>query len=236
MMLSRGVVSWSPGKLASFGAIAPAFLALLACSSRGTPCLGNTCGARSECVASVCSPSGRDPVPASSERIALEPVGFAVLGGEQERSSRLAILGSESAEGAALYVAFGDAWKSQGELVRAFLLLSIDGEATPEGIDVPLEAWTIAAPWPRARGRVNGPRLSAPSAHALARPGTRVRIDVTDLVRHFRSGRDEGIAVVAASNRGAGLAVTAVASASRDTLPSPLLEVYVARRGGRAAW
>ena len=78
-MLSRRIVTSLPGKAAArAGAILAVSLsfsvcAAFGCSPRGRPCVGNSCGARYECVANVCGLAGKDPVPEASDRLALEP-------------------------------------------------------------------------------------------------------------------------------------------------------------------
>jgi hypothetical protein len=207
-------------------------LSLTGCASSLTPCAGPSCETDHECLANRCMPAGSDPVPPDSTRIVLTPLSCAT--DRPGEAPGAVVLGSERKPNSELLLRFGDDWKRSADVAAAFLLLAPSEDAPPNPADVPLQIWAVDGPWtPDAPIRESEVGLVLPRASGLARsgPASTIRIDVTELARAFaRRKHDDGLAVLATSARGAGVAVSTGASGGA----APRLEIYL-RSGGSVA-
>jgi hypothetical protein len=197
-------------------------LASAGCSRAGRPCAAPDCGDGYECLANRCVAAGADPVAPGTERVVLLPVSFAVADGRANASAPTITLGNDRSM---LLLGFDPAWKTEGRVRAAFLLLEPSPGTEPDD-DVRLAVWTLESPFTQegiARG--GRPNLTSPHAEGVARSAPRgpVRIDVTDVVRALASQNDDGIAVIADGTRGRG--ITLLTGAGNG--PGPRLDLYV---------
>jgi hypothetical protein len=167
-------------------------------------------------------PVGSEPVAKDTTRVVLEPASIATT----TRSNIGAGAADLGGPGAALSLRSDARWKREGSLVRAFLLLEPAGTEEPDPEDMPLEVWTVEAPWLPAR--IDGgvlPNLGPPNARGFLRssPPMTARIDVTRIMLAFAQKRgDDGIAVLAGAVRDHGLGVRTGGAGG-----APRLELYV---------
>ncbi len=203
-----------------------------ACTQAGAPCYGVTCGARYECLANRCAPSGGIPVPRDTERIVLSPTELSAVSGGRVQSAPGVTLGGDHDGDSFVYARFGSSYKGRADVTAAFLLLTISPGTEPAP-DVPLEVWRLAASWStESLSRGARPAFSRPMARGIARttPPLPVRVDVTSIVRELaRNAADDGIGIAARGADGPGVTlVTAAAGA-------PRLEVYLDAWGRTAS-
>ena len=99
--------------------------------------------------------------------------------------------------------------------------------AQPATADVPIAAWRIAEPWTaKDLTWLTQPSTRYPDSVAIARtgPSQTLRIDVTDLVRHFQRHPRENRGFVVKA--GAGSAFGATYCTGTLAGPPPTLELY----------
>jgi hypothetical protein len=172
-------------------------------------------------------------VPSATRRLVLRPTTL-VLVTDRSRTASLpgaVVFGSRVEGDAALYLEFEPMWRNPLRLESAFLLLSPQDGTQPSVQDIPVEVWRIAIPWrPSSLTYLDQPAREPPMARGLARssPATTLRIDVTEIVRHWADHpyEDHGIVLVAAPGPGHGAAFATGASGG----VGPRLELYTYAR------
>jgi hypothetical protein len=196
---------------------------VLSCTRNGAPCAAPNCGRGYECLANTCAPIGAEPVPKETTRIVLEPAAVAGSNGAEAMAGQVDLGGKY----AALYLRFDSAWKRDGAVVRAFLLLEPAGEPDPGAEDREVHVWTVQGPWTPSRIAMGArPNLASPHARGLLRtsPSSLARIDVTKLMLALaEKGDDHGLAVIGELRRSAPVRTGSSGGA-------PRLELYVRPR------
>lgn len=197
------------------------------CAGAPTPCAGaRGCPVGRECLASRCAIEGGAPVPPETRRFLLRPSALAIA----SRAPTVGVapsvtLGARASAPSALYLRFEQPWRA-GRIRAAFLLLEpLPGALA--GPDVSLEVWRTSRNWSASAFRWSEqPGFAPPFARAIGRaaPPTPVRVDVTEIVRHFAQhpSADFGFAVRASEEADAGITL----STGVDGGSAPRLDVY----------
>jgi hypothetical protein len=206
----------------------------LACGPQPRPCVSTSdCPQTTECLANGCAPVGADPVSGTSLRSVLRPIEIAVVteAGDTETLPSSVVFGGRSTGSSALYLRFQPPPLGPEQLQRAFLVLEPMPGAQPATTDVSVAAWRIAEPW-TAKDLTwwDQPSTRHPSSAGIARTGPpqMLRIDVTDLIRHFQSHPRENRGVVLKAGSGAAFGATYCTGLGMGTPPA--LELYYRRR------
>jgi len=183
-------------------------------------------------LANRCVPVGGDPVLSDTTRIVLRPSGMAMVSSSQNAEPPVLApaftFGSRVIGSAALYLRFEPRWRSARRVDAAFLLLDPMPGSLPSTTDVPIEAWRVGAEWDGASLTwLDKPALLPPQSQALARstPPSRLRIDVTEIVRYLKEHprSDRGLALKAPAMDAAGASFSSGSSGGEG----PRLELYV---------
>ena len=212
-------------------------LLVLACSPQPRPCVSPTdCPQAAECLANSCAPIGADPVNAISLRVVLRPIEAAVVAeaGDENTLASAVVFGSRSVGASALYLRFRPPPIGPGNLERAFLVLEPMPGAQPTTADVSLAVWRIAGSWTATDLTwMNQPPATHPGTVAIARTGPpqMLRVDVTELVRHFRSHPRENRGVVLKADGGTAFGAAYCTGLGVGTPPA--LELYYRRQAVR---
>jgi hypothetical protein len=168
-------------------------------------------------------PLGAEPVPKGTTRIVLEPAAVAGSNGADTTAGGVDLGGKY----AALYLRFDGAWKRDGAVVRAFLLLEPTGEPEPSAEDREVHVWMVQGPWTPSRIAIGArPNLGSPHARGLLRtsPPSVARIDVTKLMLALaEKNEDHGLAVLGEPGRAAPVRTGSSGGA-------PRLELYLRSR------
>ena len=209
--------------------------AVAACARSPVPCTSaGACPSDSECLANRCVPLGSDPVSLDTRRIVLSPSEIAVVSARGGQDSALGALpasvtfGGASDGASALYLRFEPRWRGARQIDTAFLLLDPLPGAAADAADVSVEAWRIASDWERGGlSWVRQPRRAPPYARGLARSSVPapLRIDVTEIVRHWHehARSERGLVVESCSGDAFGASFATGASGGA----APRLDLYV---------
>jgi hypothetical protein len=168
----------------------------------------------------------------TSLRSVLQPIEIGVVteaGGTETLPSSV-VFGGRSVGSAALYLRFQPPPAGPEELERAFLVLEPMPGAQPSTTDVSVGAWRIAEPWTAEDLTWSDqPSTKHPSSAAIARTGLpqMLRIDVTNLIRHFQSHPRENRGVVLKAGSGAAFGATYCTGLGMGSPPA--LELYYRR-------
>ena len=199
-------------------------LLVVSCTRSGEPCVAPNCGVGYECLANTCTPLGAEPVPKDTIRVVLEPAAVGGSNGPDTRAGTMDL----GREFAALYLRFDHAWKRDGTVVRAFLLLEPGDHPDVRGEDLPLHVWTVQGPWTPSRIAIGArPSLASPHARGLLRmnPTSVARIDVTKVILALAErSEDHGVAVIVRERHGSAPIRTGSSGGA------PRLELYVRAR------
>ncbi len=197
------------------------------CASQGD-CLG-----RASCVAGRCVAHGATAAIDTGRRLLFAPVDVAYVRRDGDGLEDVtATLGGARDAGALVLVRFSASLPPETNVIEAYLLLEratdIDADPTP----VALRAGRVIDPWDgRSVSWARQPRVKdvgAPVTRVFPAAGPLVRLDVRDLVQHWRrrTGDDYGVAVMARGGGAIGIAF-ALAPAPGSERVGPRLELYV---------
>jgi hypothetical protein len=239
------------GNLAvNVGALAVAVI-LSGCVARARMCAAPAeCGGQASCVAGRCQRTGGVPAIQTARRIVLEPVAVAyVHRGEAVPSSALPpsfTLGRDSDGEARLYLRFAAPIPRETAVVEAYLLLERSADVDADPSPITLHAARVIDTWdPRSIAWARQPRIEetrSPSTTITSAGRSRVRLDVKDLVVHWKSHdkSDQGLVILADTKSPTGIAFAfapsgpegAPASPSEEAIAPPLglppeLEIYL---------
>lgn len=194
-----------------------ATLVLSGCVARARMCAAPAeCGAQASCVAGRCQRTGGVPAIQTARRIVLEPVAVAyVRRGEPVRSGALPpsfTLGRESDGEARLYLRFSAPLPREITVVEAYLLLERTRDLDSDPSPITLHAARVTDTWdPRSIAWARQPRIEetrSPSTTVTSAGRSRVRLDVKDLVAHWKSHdkSDQGLVILADTKSPTGIA------------------------------
>jgi hypothetical protein len=206
-------------------------VSLFACAPPPRMCTsGGDCGALSSCVAGRCVAHGATPAISTARRLLFDPVEVGYVSRTRGAGTPpIAPLGK--GDGAYALLRFSVPLAPEAVVLEAYVLLerASDVDCDPSPID--LHAARVTVPWDeRSLSWATQPRLEeigSPVTRVLPAAGSRVRLDVRDLVlRWRRRARDElGLAVVAEGHTPRGMAF-ALEPSGHDAA-GPRLELYV---------
>jgi hypothetical protein len=217
-----------------------ALLVSASCAPRARMCgAPSECGASQGCVAGRCVPDGGIPAIQNAKRVIVAPVDVAFLrrgdGANGGALPPIASLGRASESEAVLLLRFDVPLAKDAQVLEAYLVLdrtsAVDSDPTP----ITLHAARIVDPWDgRSTSWATQPRVEetrSPSTTVDPAARAQVRLDVRDLVQHWRRHEktDRGLAVVAdtSSETGMAFALTTVSEADQAERAGPRLELYV---------
>ena len=202
-----------------------------------------------------CLPDGGVPAIQSARRLVVSPVDVAYIrrgdGANGGALPEVATLGQDAQSEALLLLRFSVPIPKEANVLEAYLLLershAVDVDPTP----ITFHAARIEGPWDgRSITWALQPRVAdtlSPSTTVIPTGRTLVRLDVRDLVQHWRlhDPRDQGLAVVAETTSPTGMAfaltaapeaamVSAEPSSSASSPTSPASSSGGASSGGPA--
>lgn len=226
------------GNLAvNVGALAVAMF-LSGCVARARMCAAPAeCGAQASCVAGRCQRTGGTPAIQTARRMVLEPVAVAyVRRGQAVRSGALPpsfTLGRDADGEARLYLRFEAPIPRETAVIEAYLLLERTDDLDADPSPITLHAARVIDTWdPRSIAWARQPRLEetrSPSTTITSAGRSRVRLDVKDLVVHWKAHdkSDQGLVILADTSSPTGVAFTFAPSGS-DRAAGPPSEEGIA--------
>jgi hypothetical protein len=215
-------------------------LVCASCKPRARMCdAPNECGVGAGCVAGRCLPDGGVPAIQNAKRLVYAPVDVAYVrrgdGANGGALPAIASLGRASDAEAILFLRFDVPLAKDANVVEAYVVLdrtsAVDTDPTPITLHVAriVDAWDGRSISWASQPRVEDTRSPSTTIDPGAR--ARVRLDVRDLVQHWRRHEksDRGLAVVAdtTSETGMAFALTAVSEVDQAERTGPRLELYV---------
>jgi hypothetical protein len=177
-----------------------------------------------------CRPEKSTPVPATAQRVVLEPAAVAVVtsADDGQRAGGDVVFGREQAGEVALLMRFASPFRESTQIKAAYLVLDVSPSVPPGPAPVRLRLARIVAAW--SAETVNWRRLPQLSAvqgtyWASGWAGRQLRLDVTEQVRRWREQRpdDQGLAVLAAPQNPFGASYALGTAGGRG----PRLDVYL---------
>jgi len=174
------------------------------CAGKPIPCVSSAaCGPDTVCVAGRCREGKDAPVPASAQRLVLEPVAMAVVSssGTHERNTSIVSFGKASWGDVVLLLRFAAPFGETTQILSAHVVLDRVPRFVPGPQPVRLQVARIVEPWSAAQASwATLPQLRVVNTTFWASTwGERpLRIDVTEQVQRWREHRrdEQGLAIV----------------------------------------
>jgi hypothetical protein len=208
-----------------------AVVAFAACTQRPRMCVAaGECGTSAACVAGRCLPDGGVPAIQAARRLLVDPVDVSYLrrgdGANGGALPAIITLGRAADSEAMVLVRFSVPIAKDANVIEAYLLLErtdlVDSDPTP----IVLHASRIIDPWDgRSISWARQPRIHdtrSPSTIVTPWGRTQVRVDVRDLVAHWRLHQrdDQGLAIIAENSSATGIALALTAAEEASPLGS----------------